>query len=228
MRRHRFRNLLLAAVGLAAAGSIAIAASMQTTSQRLTALPPQTLTVDTIPAAPCTLAASQDAYVESGNGSGNNFGSSVTLHVQMQNNSHRNLLVQFPVTCTPAISSAAVTAAEVRLVVADKIGSSEARSYALCRLDGSWNEATVTYASRPARTCASPATATSVNTGAPANTVISWNVTADVKAFLAGTSTNNGWELFDDTQTNGNRGLIFHSSEASDAAKRPQLVITGS
>ena len=57
--------------------------------------------------------------------------------------------------------------------------------------------------------------------------VTGWDVTADVVKIAAGTATNNGWMIRDDTENSATPQLnVFSSREAAVLARAPQLIVT--
>ncbi|QQG43355.1 MAG: DNRLRE domain-containing protein [Candidatus Daviesbacteria bacterium] len=68
----------------------------------------------------------------------------------------------------------------------------------------------------------------SVTTGTTDNTVISWNVTADVNAYLAGSTTNYGWIIRDSVEdgTSTDDYSVDYAASTATSANRPQLSIT--
>lgn len=69
---------------------------------------------------------------------------------------------------------------------------------------------------------AAVATATTLITGVGSFT---WDVTADVAAWVAGTATNWGWWVLGD-EVNNNSNKVITSAEGATAANRPKLVVT--
>ncbi len=97
------------------------------------------------------------------------------------------------------------------------------RQHNIHRITSSWSESTVNWNTQPSFA----ALTASVNTGTSA-TFLTWDVTADVNAFLAGSAINYGW-LVKDNAEDGTNGSTFQTSyvtkEGTDV-NRPQLSIT--
>ena len=90
-------------------------------------------------------------------------------------------------------------------------------------MTGAWTETGVTWTNQPA--VAASATS-SVVTGTTSNVTLTWTVTADVQAFVDGT-TNRGWRLIDQTESSGAARLgQFRSAEFGTASQRPVLEVT--
>jgi hypothetical protein len=196
------------------------------------AITPRSLTVhtaaSTVPISTCTLTAAADSYVHANSG-GSNFGTATTLQVRsavtlgLLADDKRSFL-RFNVSSCSIPTNARVESATMTLFMST--APSQSRTYELHRATASWGETTVTWNNQPA--VAAVATG-SVATGTTANVTRQWNVLADVRTFVDGTITNNGWRIKD--QVEG--GLLgnsfegrFNSDEHGTASQRPSLVIT--
>lgn len=69
---------------------------------------------------------------------------------------------------------------------------------------------------------AASATATTTITGTGNHT---WDVTADVQAWYAGTATNYGWFIINTSEATASSGKIFDTSDNATAGNRPKLDI---
>jgi hypothetical protein len=196
------------------------------------AITPKSLTVHTaasnVPISTCTRTPAADSYVHVGSG-GSNFGTATTLHVRSAVTlallaDDKRSFVRFDLSACAIPANARVETATLSMFMST--APSASRTYDLHRATASWGETTVTWNNQPA--VAALATG-SVETGTTANVTRSWNVLADVRTFVDGTVTNNGWRIKD--QVEG--GLLgnsyegrFNSREHGTASQRPTLVIT--
>lgn len=173
--------------------------------------------------ATCSLEPVADAHVRQDDAQ-TNFGSAVVLEVDSDASAARRVFLRFDLAgCSPAIpADAIVHTATIRMTLAAAAG--EARSYDLHRVTASWSEASVHWDNQPAPAGSASATA-SVAAGAPASTVIEWNVAADAQDLVSGAAANDGWRLSDGAEGSAASSLLqLHAREGS--AGRPQLVIT--
>jgi hypothetical protein len=83
---------------------------------------------------------------------------------------------------------------------------------------------TCTLSTAAADTCADQGSSGS-NSGTATNVTREWDVVADVRAFVAGTATNNGWRIRDAVESASGEGR-FGTREDATASRRPRLVIT--
>lgn len=86
---------------------------------------------------------------------------------------------------------------------------------------GSWATAGATNTTSDIYT----ATSSTVLTGGATNTHFTWDVTADVQAFINGSKTNNGWLLYATSGDGVNGTFQITSSEGATTANRPLLTI---
>jgi hypothetical protein len=115
-----------------------------------------------------------------------------------------------------------VTGATLKLYLAT--APSASRTYQVFRTAASWGESTLTWNNQPS--VAGSATA-SASTGTSSDVTLSFDVTADVRAFVAGSDTNTGWRLNDGSETSATtRSGTFGTREAANPAQRPTLVVT--
>lgn len=204
---------LLAAVATSAAGLGLVPA-------RLTAVN----AASTVAVSTCSLAASSaDAYVDGAALQTNsNFGSSTDLSVRSSLLGNRRTFVRFDLSGCAIPSSSRVTGATFNLFLSQAPASS--RTYEARRVTAAWVESTVTWANQPG--VAGAATATTV-TGTTSGVTLSWTVTSDVQAFVAGSTTNHGWRVADGTEgAVAAVTSILRSREGGTPSERPTLVVT--
>jgi hypothetical protein len=170
-----------------------------------------------------TLLPTQDAWIDGTNVTQNK-GGDTKLHVK-SSGAVRRALVQFDLSSIPAGSCVSSAALKLKLT---NVGSSS-RTYETHRVTASWAEASVTWSNRSTGTPwgaaggDSAATTSTTTTGITSGAVLTWDVTADVAAFVAGTAVNNGWLLKDQSEGAGGIEFQFASKESATA---PQLVIS--
>ncbi|MBU7043715.1 MAG: DNRLRE domain-containing protein [Theionarchaea archaeon] len=153
-----------------------------------------------------TLPASQDTYVDQSLPL-QNFGSSPTLWVQSFFNANKRTYLTFdlPVLPSKAIITEAILKATPLTV--------PSRTYEVSRVTGSWNESTLTWSTQPG----------AVISGTQLNTIMQWDVTADVISFYNGTP-HYGWQISDQTENSAVPfALQYHSRES---LLTPTLTIT--
>jgi hypothetical protein len=208
------------------------AASLSLTSENLT--PYRTCTIT---ATPATTTAVTDTTARQGSAT-NNFGTVATLNVISSSLNQRTYLKFDLTACSPAIpSSATVRLATLRLYMS--------AVPAVCRVldifpvTATWGETTLTWNNQPfGTTINNPATGSRTGTfsvGTPVGCqnqatgayVVGGTVTSDVATFVAGSATNFGWMIRDDTEGSATtRTTTFSSKEQGTVAQEPQLVIT--
>lgn len=152
-----------------------------------------------------TLLAQADAMVHSGTAT-TNYGAA-SLGVTTDNQS----FVYFDLSSLPA--NATINSAILMLQPADIVGTGP-HTIGVARVQAAWDEATVTWNTKPA--VGTPAVSTSVGD----YTMQSWNVTPAVQQMHSGALDNFGVALLTNTP-----GVYFHSKETGPA---PRLVITAS
>jgi hypothetical protein len=209
------------------------AAGLSLTSQNFT--PYRTCTIT---ATPATTTAVLDTTAQQGSPT-TNFGSATTITVSSFNSANQRVYVRFDLTtCTPAIpASATVRLATLRLSMIAVPAA--CRVLDLFPATLAWGETTLTWNNQPfGTTLNNPATGSRTGTfsvGTPGGCqnqstgmyVIGGTVTSDVAKFVAGTATNFGWMIRDDTEgTSPARTATFSAKELGTVAQEPQLVIT--
>jgi len=208
------------------------AASLSVTSQRLT--PYRTCTIT---ATPATTTAVTDTTARQGTPNGN-FGTLTTLTVSSATNANQRIYLRFDLSvCIPAIpATAIVRLATLRLYMTAVPAA--CRVLDLFPATAAWVETTLTWTNQPfGTTINNPPTASRSGTfsvGTPvgcqnrvAGYVTGGTVTSDVASFVAGSVTNFGWMIRDDTEGSGTtRTSTFSAKELANVAQDPQLVIT--
>jgi hypothetical protein len=223
---HRAPWCLLVAVTVAATATIAMASSLSVTSANLTVFRTCVVT-----GYPTTSTAVIDSAVKQDSAT-SNFGTATSVDVQSQstNKNHRSY-VNFDLSkCSPAIpSTASVKVASLRLLVATV--PTACRTHDVFRVTANWTESGITWNTQPA---ASGTRTSFANVGAAPcanstnNLYVSWDVTADAQAFVAGTATNFGWMIRDDVENASTtaRTGTYYTQELGFLGSSPQLVVT--
>jgi hypothetical protein len=105
-------------------------------------------------------------------------------------------------------------------------------------VSSTWAEGTITWNNQPfGTTLNNPATASrtdSFNVGTPAGCqnlaagyITGADTTTDVAAWVAGTASNYGWMIRDDTESSTTaRTVTFSAKDLNTLAQAPQLVVT--
>lgn len=233
MNGNRLVPLAVFVVGALGTGSVGIgfAAGLNAASQNLTSLRTCTVTATPLLTPAVADAAVQQALPVL------NFGSGTSIDVTSASAANRRVYVRFDLSgCNPAIpSSANVRAATLRLsVTALPAGC---RILDIFRVLSSWTEIGVTWNNQPFGTTLNNPVNTSrtdsFSVGAAAgceNQVTGYTtgavVTADVAAYVTGTS-NFGWMIRDDAENSLTaRTSSFSTKELSALVQSPQLVVT--
>jgi hypothetical protein len=212
--------------------SVGSAASLNVTSADLT--PYRTCTVTATPAATTSVI---DAVVRQATPT-TNLGTATTTETSSASSANRRVYIKFDLSgCTPAIpSNATVRAATLRLYASALPAA--CRTLDIFRVTASWTEAGITWNNQPfGTTLNNPASASrddSVTVGAVAgcvNTAAGYisgvDVTANVAAFVAGTSSNYGWMIRDDVENSATaRTATFSAKNLGTLAQAPQLIVT--
>jgi hypothetical protein len=210
------------------------AASLSLTSQNFT--PYRTCTIT---ATPATTTAVTDTTARQSTPNGN-FGALNPLTVSSSGAAaNQRIYIRFDLTvCNPVIpASAIVRLATLRLYMT--AAPAACRVLDLFPVTVAWVETTLTWNNQPfGTTLNNPPTGSRSGTfsvGTPAGCqnlaagayVVGGTVTADVTNFVAGTVTNFGWMIRDDTEGSATtRTATFAAKELGTVAQEPQLVIT--
>ncbi|MBU7028967.1 MAG: DNRLRE domain-containing protein [Theionarchaea archaeon] len=153
-----------------------------------------------------TVRASQDAYVDQSVPL-TNFGGLPFLSVRSFLNTNTRSFVKFDLPGLPL--KALVSKATLRLT---PLNPPPPRTYEVSRVNNSWGESTITWASQPGATL----------TGTQVTNVMEWDVTTDVQAFYSG-APNYGWRISDQSENSVVPFEILFGSRESFT--RPQLII---
>lgn len=224
---------LLFGMGILAGLVVGHTANLSLASQALTSYRTCLIT-----ATPATTTAVADASVRQGTAA-INYGTSTTNDVASAAAANRRLYVRFDLTvCSPAIPATATVRLATLRVYASAV-SAACRTIDLFRVTASWSETTITWNNQPFGTALNnPASGTASDTvtvGTPAGCqnqgagayLVGANPTSDVAAFVAGSSTNFGWMLRDDTEgSSTTRTETLSAKNLGTLAQAPQLVIT--
>jgi hypothetical protein len=206
----------LALTALVTTASVAFAATLGISSQRLTTV----TKASTVPSSTCNLAnASEDTWVNEGSQNQTN-GNATALSVRSAL-SDRRTFVKFDLSSCAIPSTARVTSATLKLFLS--IAPPSSRTHQVWRVTSAWSEATLDWNPQPS--LAGAATA-STATGTTAGVTLSWTVTNDVQTWAQGTA-NHGWRVNDQTEGSvTQQHAEYRSSEFATAAQRPKLDIT--
>lgn len=206
----------LLALPLLVGSSMAFAASLGVSTQRLTTV----TKASTVPASTCNLAnASEDTWVNEGNQTQVN-GNATTLNVRSAL-SDRRAYVKFDHSSCSIPSSARITTATLRLRLS--VAPPTSRTHEVWRATSAWAEGTLDWSPQPSVAGSATASAT---TGTASNVTLTWTVTGDVQTWVGGTA-NNGWRVNDQTEGSATQQHAeYRSSEFTTAAQRPKLDIT--
>jgi hypothetical protein len=237
MTANRVRFAAVVAIALGLGVSLAsirggAAASLSLTSQGFTPYRTCTLT-----ATPSTMTSIIDSTVKQASAT-TNFGTATTNSVSSASAANQRLYIKFDLTqCSPAIpSSATVRLATMRIYMSAIPAA--CRTIDIFAATTSWTEAAITWNNQPFGTTlnnpASGSRTDSFDVGTPAGCanqaagyVTGAEVTTDVSAFVAGTTTNNGWMLRDDVESSATaRTATFSAKNLGTLAQTPQLVVT--
>ena len=234
MNRHSVLAAVVFMAAFASAATVGLgsAANLNVSSQNLT--PYRTCTVTATPSGTTSVI---DAVVRQATPT-TNLGTATTFEVSSATGANRRTYIKFDLSgCAPAIpSSATVRLATLRMYASALPAA--CRTNDIFRVTASWAEATITWNNQPfGTTLNNPATASrtgSFGTGAVSgcqNLAVGYaagaDVTADVSVFVAGTATNNGWMIRDDTENSATaRTTTFSAKNLGTLAQTPQLVVT--
>jgi hypothetical protein len=234
MTRHWVRVLAVGGGMLLGVGMLpGSAASLSLTSQNFT--PYRTCTIT---ATPATTTAVADTTAAQGSPTTPS-GASTTVTVSSGNGTNQRIYVKFDLTvCSPAIpASAIVRVANLRLYMT-AVPATVCRALDLFPVTVAWGETTLTWNNQPfGTTINNPPTASRTGTfsvgtaggcqNQAAGYVTGGTVTSDVASFVAGSVTNFGWMIRDDTEgASPPKTATFSAKELATIAQEPQLVIT--
>jgi hypothetical protein len=220
-------------VGLGVSVQSGSAASLNFGTQNLT--PYRTCIVTATPSSTTRVA---DAVVKQGSAT-TNFGTQTTSQVSSAPASaNMRSYLKFDLTgCSPSIPSGATIRAATLRLYASALPTT-CRTLDVFRVTSTWAEGTITWNNQPfGTTLNNPATASrtdSFDAGTPAGCqnlatgyVSGADTTTDVAAWVAGTATNFGWMIRDDTESSTPaRTVTFSAKDLATLAQAPQLVVT--
>ncbi|HEY6379439.1 MAG TPA: DNRLRE domain-containing protein [Candidatus Dormibacteraeota bacterium] len=227
-------RMLAAAVAVAIACPLAAhAAALTLTSQRLT-----TLSSCMLDSFPSSAAIDADTYVQQGSPA-TNAGAATSMVVRSSAGANDRIYVSFNLAkCSPAIPAAAIIRNATLNLYVTAIPATTCRTLDIFKIAAAWSEAGITWNNQPVgASINNPPTAqrtssTTVGPSSPcvyttANQYIPWSVTADVSQFVAGSATNNGWMIRDDTEGSATaRAETFTTREAGVLTQAPQLTVS--
>ena len=154
-----------------------------------------------------------------------NYGSSSYLNVRsytryVRLHYDRRSLVQFDLSSVPAEA----TIQEANLMLYMSTAPSTSRTYEAYPVTSEWTEASVKWNNQPS-IAASPTDST--GTGTTSGVWLSWDITANVKAWHSGSEPNFG-TLIKDAQEGSSINYVgtFYSKEYATASLRPKLEVT--
>ena len=166
-----------------------------------------------------------DTYVQS-KGAGNtdtsnvNYGSATNFRFNYYSSYNSEVLLQFDLSALPI---GTLNSANLAITTGSTTGT-VTMTYRVGKLTSAWNESTVTWNNKPART------GNYASTNVPINGVATWNVTSLVDEWLTGVSTNYGLSLYRASSTsnssNSNWYRLGYSSDFATAGSRPKLALT--
>jgi hypothetical protein len=210
----------------------ASAAGISLTSQRLT--PYQTCTIS---ATPTTTTSVVDASLLQASPT-SNFGTATTLTTSSATAANQRIHIRFDLAaCNPAIPTTAIVRLATLRVYLTGVPS-VCRTLDLFRVTASWTESGITWNNQPfGTTLNNPATGSrsaSLTVGTPvgcgnmvAGYVTGATVTSDVAAWVAGSASNFGWMIRDDTEGSATtRTATFSAKDLGTIAQVPQLLVT--
>jgi hypothetical protein len=212
-RRILRRVVVIAAVVATVCGAAAVASasSLTVTTQHLGAVAlPVTITTTSL-----TAVADTGTNQASPN---TNTGTTTTMLVESATSANQRSFVRFDLSAIPA--TARVQSATLQLTMST--APSATRTYEVDKVNASWVESILTWATMPA---ASAATAT-VASGTTSGVNLTWNVTTDAKTFVANSSTNFGWQIKDSSESSAaTPTATFRTREWTTASQRPTLTV---
>jgi hypothetical protein len=178
-----------------------------------------------------TLSATADAWLFQWTPN-TNYGTSLDIEIYPWSSPgvNRRGIIRFDLTGVP--STASILSARVFLLEAGTMGFD--RTIAFHRVTRSWTEGGVSWNRYDGvNSWTSPGGDYAIVPTATANVVWgggpldwdSWDVTADVQAFVSGTLTNDGWLIKDTVEDDSQNFWFFHSREALLPSFRPYLQV---
>ncbi|MEX2245221.1 MAG: DNRLRE domain-containing protein [Dehalococcoidia bacterium] len=165
-----------------------------------------------------TLGATGDTYVDEGSPS-TTHGSDAELDVDGNSSQTRRSYSAFDVGGTVP-GGATIQSATLTLCITNVSGAA-GRTHGLHRVTGSWTESTLSWNTQPA--FSSTATDSFTVPGMPQ--CVDFDVTADVQAWVSGT-TDYGWILKDSLENTSGSASLYASREYGSSGSRPSLSVS--
>ncbi|MHB1316829.1 MAG: DNRLRE domain-containing protein, partial [Minisyncoccota bacterium] len=179
------------------------------------------------------ISASKDTYVNEYN-QDENYGFNNDFRVRSKSTGdNQRALVQFTIPSLP--TGTVIQSAKIKLYMYEQASSDINRTYNAYRSLSSWVEGNGGSDNNPVnevRWDNKPTASSSISASAVVtpgnNKFIEWNVTSDVKSFVDGSATNNGWIITDSSESSPGGGYQakFRSKEYGTSNERPVLEIT--
>jgi hypothetical protein len=138
-----------------------------------------------------------DSYVNQ-NTPSNNMGTMAVMYVTSTKwgnaDANTRALVRYDLSAIP--QGAQVTSAYLKLRM--DVAPAVSRTYQVQRVTEAWTETGVTWNNQPGTALT---VTDSLSTGTTPGVWLTWNVTTDVQAMVAGTQTNHGWRVKDQSES---------------------------
>ena len=228
------RHLALAVAGLMAAPVIGRAAALAVTSPHLT-----TVATCALIASPSSSGVDIDTYADQNAPTATN-GTKNTLNVQSNASKTQRAYIRFDLTkCIFAPASTVIVRGAWLELFMNHLAPT-CRTQDVFAVASTWSDTTLTWNNQPnppGTTLNNPAsgqrTASAVvgNVSTCANhtnnSYVSWDLTADVAKYIAGTATNDGWMIRDDVEgSSTTQQTTYASIDANSNVNAPQLMIS--
>ena len=163
-----------------------------------------------------TFGAVADTWAKQDKNPDTNYGTDVDMDVKSQSTKENRSFVRFDISSIAAgstVNSATLTTCATAV-------PGVTRTYDVHQVTSSWVETTLTWNLQP--TVAATATDSTTTPAAPG--CMTWTVTADVQAWIDGT-TNNGWRISDSVIDGDNNTTKFRTREDGTVDEVPKLVV---
>jgi hypothetical protein len=212
VRAHRAATVLFATAALVGVATVgAWASPMTVSSGRLAAVSlPVTITSD-------SFTADADAYTQQASPT-TNASTGTTMDVASAVSANKRSFVHFDLTTIP--TDARVQSATLQLRMSAAPAAS--RTYEVDKTNATWDGSTITWSNMPTTAAATATVASGTSSGVN----LTWDVTTDVALFVAGSVTNNGWQVKDSAESSTTATTAsFRTSEFSSAGQRPTLSV---
>ena len=164
-----------------------------------------------------TFGAVADTWAKQDKNPDTNYGTNIDMLIKSLADKEDRSFVRFDTSSIPA--GATINSATLTLCLEQEPGAT--RTYDVHQITSSWVETTLTWNLQP--TVVATATDSATTPGAPG--CMTWTVTADVQAWVDGT-TNNGWRIDDSVIGGASETGKFRTREDSAVpAEQPKLVV---